>query len=118
MVAIQSSYSLYYFNADQPLARFRKAVNKSIEQRRQKLARFREAVEKSLTHHKKRKLYLSSQHHGHADISTPKHSPLRRLSTQIEIAALGGGSMGNASAYFDDLNDMISEDDMEVRIDS
>ena len=86
------------------------AVNKSIEQRRQMLARFREAVEKSMTHHKKRK---SSLHHKHADISTTKHSQLRRMSTQIEIAALGGGSMG--SPYFDDLNDTMSDEDIEVR---
>ena len=34
------------------------------------------------------------------------------MSTQIEIAALGGGTVG--SPYFDDLNDTMSDEDIEV----
>ena len=100
----------------QPLARFRKAVNKSIEQRRQMLARFREAVEQSVAHHKKKKFHRPSQLYRQADISSPRSLQFRRMSTQIEIATLGGGSVGNPTAFFDDINDIVSEDDLEVRI--
>ena len=102
--------------AGQPLVRFRKAVNKSIEQRRQMLARFREAVEQSVAQHKKEKFRRPSQRRKRSDVSSPRHSQFRRMSTRIEIASLGGSSVGSSSAYFDDLNDTISEEDLEVRI--
>ena len=107
--------------AGQPLARFRKAVNKSIEQRRQMLARFRETVEQSVAlHHKKEKFRRPTQRRKRSaagdDILSRRRSQFRRASTQIGIAALGGGSVGNPTAYFDDLNDIIEEDVLEVRI--
>lgn len=105
--------------AGQPLARFRKAVNKSIEQRRQMLARFREAVEQSVAlHHKKERFRRPTQRRKRSgdSISSRRSSQFRRVSTQIEIGSLGGGSVGNPSVYFDDLSDMIDEDDLEVRI--
>lgn len=82
------------------------------------LARFREAVEHSVAYHKKKKFCRPSQLHKHSDISSPRRSQFRRMSTHIEIATLGGGgSVGNPSEYyFHDFNDTISEEDLEVRI--
>ena len=85
------------------------------------LARFREAVEQSVAlHHKKEKFGRPTQrrkHSGAGDgISSRRRSQFRRMSTQIEIATLGGGSVGNPTAYFDDLSDIIEEDILEVRI--
>ena len=83
------------------------------------LARFREAVEQSVAYHKKKKFCRPSQHlHKHSDISSSRRSQFRCMSTNIEIATLGGGgSVGNPSEYyFHDFNDTISEEDLEVRI--
>lgn len=71
-------------------------------------------------HHKKEKFRRPSQRRKRSgaggSISSPRRSQFRRVSTQIEIATLGGGSVGNPTAYFDDLSDMMDEDDLEVRI--
>jgi hypothetical protein len=103
--------------AGEPLARFRKVVNKSIEQRRQMIARFREAVEQSVTLHKRKERFRrpsqSRKRSGDSNILSPRRSQFRRMSTRIEIASLGGGSVGS---YFDDISDIIDEDDLEVRI--
>ena len=69
-----------------------------------------------MAHHKKEKFRRPSQRRKHSDVSSPRRSQFRRMSTQIEIASLGGGSVGNTGTYFDDLNDTISEENLKVRM--
>lgn len=100
----------------QPLARFRKAVNKSIEQRRQILARFQDAVEQSMAHYKKKKFHDHSSHkyRKQCDISAQNYLLSRRFSSQIELATLVAGSQTAYLAEAEDL-DIVPEEDMEVR---
>ena len=80
------------------------------------LARFREAVEQSLARHKKQRFHRPSQRYKRSQPDVSGHSQFRRMSTQIEIAALGGGgSVGSPiNDYFDDLDN--EEEDLEVRM--
>ena len=93
------------------MARFREAVNKTIEQRRQLLDKFRDAVKQSMSVHKKKKYSPSRR--------PVRHSLVKRRSSLFEATAqLAGGAMATQSVYIpeiDDLNDRIAEGDEEVR---
>lgn len=69
-----------------------------------------------MANHKKKKFQSSHKYHKQTDISGPNRLLSRRLSSQIELAALTAGSFAAQTAYISEVDDldMLPEVDMEV----
>ena len=70
-----------------------------------------------MANHKKKKLQSSHKYHKQADILGPNRLLSRRLSSQIELAALTAGSVAAQTAYVSEVDDLnvLPDVDMEVR---